>query len=99
MQFPDEILIQLLKERGSEKVDQILETMWEIRRIEEGTRRFGIAVGPMENYAREDLTSFRDTLNFMIPALSKEIKDLRDEIKYLRTELHSIPQMELRETA
>ena len=99
MQFPDEILIQLLKERGSEKVDQILETMWEIRRIEEGTRRFGIAAGPTESYVREDLTSFRDTLNFMIPALSKEIKDLRDEIKYLRTELHSIPQMELRETA
>jgi len=99
MQFPDEILIQLLKERGSEKVDQILESMWEIRRIEEGTRRFGIAAGPTESYAREDLTSFRDTLNFMIPALSKEIKDLRDEIKYLRTELHSIPQMELRETA
>lgn len=99
MQFPDEILIQLLKERGSEKVDQILETMWEIRRIEEGTRRFGIAAGATESYAREDLTSFRDTLNFMIPALSKEIKDLRDEIKYLRTELHSIPQMELRETA
>ena len=99
IQFPDETLIQLLRERGSEKIDQILETMWEIRRVEEGTRRFGIAAGPRENYAREDLTSFRDTLNFMIPALSKEIKDLRDEIKYLRTELHSIPQMELRETA
>lgn len=99
MQFPDETLIQLLKDRGSEKIDQILEVMWEIRRVEEGTRRFGIAAGSTESYAREDLTSFRDALNFMIPALSKEIKDLREEIKYLRTELHSASQMELRETA
>lgn len=87
MQFPDEILIKVLQDRGVD-VSQIMETMWSIRRLEEGTRRFGVqAVSSTAENIKEDLTSFRDMINFVIPALSKEIRELREEIKHLRTEL------------
>ena len=89
MQFPDEILIKVLQDRGVD-VSQIMETMWSIRRLEEGTRRFGVqAVSSTAENIKEDLTSFRDMINFVIPALSKEIRELREEIKHLRTELSS----------
>lgn len=87
MQFPDEILIKVLQDRGVD-VSQIMETMWSIRRLEEGTRRFGVqAISSTAENIKEDLTSFRDMINFVIPALSKEIRELREEIKHLRTEL------------
>jgi len=89
MQFPDEMLIKVLQDRGVD-VSQIMETMWSIRRLEEGTRRFGAqAISSTAENIKEDLTSFRDMINFVIPALSKEIRELREEIKHLRTELSS----------